>query len=1093
MKTQNDVLLVTVTRVESRAVLDAFERHTGQPAKIQPRGDKTYHDLGVVNGARVWLVLSEMGAGGLGGSQQSVGKAIAEIRPLAVVMVGIAFGMSEEHQAIGDILVSENLRLYELQRAGTEIILRGDRPHASPRLLDAFRNNAYLHWHGADVRFGCVLTGEKLVDNLDFREQLRRFEPEAVGGEMEGAGLYTACQDAKVDWLLIKAICDWADGNKEVDRQPRQQLAASNAAAFVLHTLQTVGLNKQNRGDDPADDELLQTFTASLSSVADDCSKLVTRGISVSGDTHQKPLRLAHVYVSLDTKSPRPDSRENAESTSKTRETLSALEALFDSQTTRVVLVGEPGSGKSTFLQYVTLCLADRLCVAGGRPSHMAGLPVPEFLRGVKALPLRILLREFAAELDAAKPGTSEDVERFLRAQLEDDSHGDAAAKLPELLQRGLAFVLFDGMDEVPRALVPAVRQAITAFAAGGYRKCRVAVTCRTESYRKKNAAGEFEFKLATFPAPHEIAPLSPEHRKQFVRAWYHELEEVQPQFRGEGASCAASLLNALGTERLREMAGNPFFLTAMAALHRPDKPLPDTSAELMHLLVNGVLEEARKPAPGAGSRTGELELAALLRPIKDGLKVLRLRLEAIAYAAREKRQDQASRLVDEDLLRARLLLDKKVNEEWVDRLIECLLHRAGLLQSQDGRTFEFAYRFEEFLAGCHLANRDAWVKLQPSFARRARELLKKQDDYARQVVIWAAGVNAHVQIDRSTVRELVSELTPKCAVAGAGSLTDLELAAEIARDAGMDHWQDEDVPDTGDTVSRLRSRLEEVRDDARGFDIEARSRAASAIGRLGDQRAGAGLRADGLPDIDFDIEIPPGPFPMGDPPKICEAITEPYRISRYPVTVAQYQTFVAAGGYEDDGSEEATQRLSRWWTPEGLQWKRDADIAGPDENEPVFQTPNHPRVGVSWYEAVAFCRWLSEKLEQPIALPGETQWERAARHTDGRLYPWGREEDDLTQRCNMGHTGLQHTSAVGLFPGGKAECGALDMAGNVWEWCEDLYQADKPYRVLRGGSWSINDPAYLRCACRSFSVPGCRLNVVGFRVVWLVGCSARG
>ena len=115
MKTQNDVLLVTVTRVESLAVLDAFERHTGQPAKIQPRGDKTYHDLGVVNGARVWLVLSEMGAGGLGGSQQSVGKAIAEIRPLAVVMVGIAFGMSEEHQAIGDILVSENLRLYELQ------------------------------------------------------------------------------------------------------------------------------------------------------------------------------------------------------------------------------------------------------------------------------------------------------------------------------------------------------------------------------------------------------------------------------------------------------------------------------------------------------------------------------------------------------------------------------------------------------------------------------------------------------------------------------------------------------------------------------------------------------------------------------------------------------------------------------------------------------------------------------------------------------------------------------------------------------------------------------------------------------------------
>ena len=180
MKPEPNLLLVTVTRVESRAVLDAFERHTGQSAKIQPRGDKTYHDLGAVNGARVWLVLSEMGASGLGGSQQSVGKAIAEIRPSAVVMVGIAFGMSEKHQAIGDILVSENLRLYELQRAGSQIVLRGDRPHGSPWLLDVFKN-AHLHWTGATVRFGCVLTGEKLVDNLDFREQLRAFEPEAVG------------------------------------------------------------------------------------------------------------------------------------------------------------------------------------------------------------------------------------------------------------------------------------------------------------------------------------------------------------------------------------------------------------------------------------------------------------------------------------------------------------------------------------------------------------------------------------------------------------------------------------------------------------------------------------------------------------------------------------------------------------------------------------------------------------------------------------------------------------------------------------------------------------------------------------------------
>ena len=88
------------------------------------------------------------------------------------------------------------------------------------------------------VRFGVLLTGEKLVDNIDYREELRRFEPEAIGGKTEGAGLYAASHDRKVDWILVKAICDWADVNKAVDKTGRQQNAAMNAAKIVLHALQ---------------------------------------------------------------------------------------------------------------------------------------------------------------------------------------------------------------------------------------------------------------------------------------------------------------------------------------------------------------------------------------------------------------------------------------------------------------------------------------------------------------------------------------------------------------------------------------------------------------------------------------------------------------------------------------------------------------------------------------------------------------------------------------------------------------------------------------------------------------------------------------
>jgi nucleoside phosphorylase len=105
------------------------------------------------------------------------------------------------------------------------------------RLLDRFRSGDN-DWQYAPTHFGLVLSGEKLVDDLTFREWLLKIEPEAIGGEMEGAGLYAAARNAKVDWILVKAICDWADGTKNDDAQ---QLAARNAAQFVLHVLQLGG------------------------------------------------------------------------------------------------------------------------------------------------------------------------------------------------------------------------------------------------------------------------------------------------------------------------------------------------------------------------------------------------------------------------------------------------------------------------------------------------------------------------------------------------------------------------------------------------------------------------------------------------------------------------------------------------------------------------------------------------------------------------------------------------------------------------------------------------------------------------------------
>lgn len=243
-----DVLIVTVTDVESRAVMEAFREVVGKEPKPEPISDRIYLDLGDVNGTRVFMALSEMGSGGVGGSQKSVDKGIEALSPAAVIMVGIAFGINEVKQSIGDVLVSQQLWLYDLQRVGKDqIIPRGDKPHASAWLIN-WLQVANLKWDQskAKIRTGVVLSGEKLVDNIDYRGQLKQFALEAIGGEMEGAGLYVASQDKKVDWILVKGICDWADGEKGTDKDSRQRLAARNAAEFVLHALQHASLKRDH-------------------------------------------------------------------------------------------------------------------------------------------------------------------------------------------------------------------------------------------------------------------------------------------------------------------------------------------------------------------------------------------------------------------------------------------------------------------------------------------------------------------------------------------------------------------------------------------------------------------------------------------------------------------------------------------------------------------------------------------------------------------------------------------------------------------------------------------------------------------------------
>ena len=280
-------------------------------------------------------------------------------------------------------------------------------------------------------------------------------------------------------------------------------------------------------------------------------------------------------------------------------------------------------------------------------------------------------------------------------------------------------------------------------------------------------------------------------------------------------------------------------------------------------------------------------------------------------------------------------------------------------------------------------------------------------------------------------------------------------------------------------------------------------------------------------------IEIPAGPFIMGsddgyddEKPRHALDLGYAFRISRFPITNAQFQAFVEDGGYQEARYWVEAQATG-WWrdgkavrgryrlkdeSQQEIELFATEEATAPANFGEPFNSSNHPVVGVTWYEALAFSRWLTERMEaegllkpgEEASLPSEAEWERAARGAAGRVYPWGDNPDP--NRANWEETGLKSTSPVGAFPGGVTPDGIEDLSGNVWEWTRSLWGTDpwtpevgypydpedgrealdpdeKTWRVVRGASW-YNDAKLGRCAVRDRYFPNDGDNLYGFRMV---------
>jgi len=220
-------------------------------------------------------------------------------------------------------------------------------------------------------------------------------------------------------------------------------------------------------------------------------------------------------------------------------------------------------------------------------------------------------------------------------------------------------------------------------------------------------------------------------------------------------------------------------------------------------------------------------------------------------------------------------------------------------------------------------------------------------------------------------------------------------------------------------------------------------------------------------------IRIPGGNFNMGDDAYDSEkprhqVYVPDYYIGRFPVTNFEYRAFVRDTG-----------------TPPPRHWQAD--------NYPE-ELGGHPVVHVNWYDALAYCRWLSRKTGKPYRLISEAEWEKAARGEDERIWPWG--NDWNKDNCNCQEGGAGQTTPVGQYsPQGDSFYGIADMAGNIWEWCSSRFQA-YPYstdgdredldatgdRVLRGGAY-LNESRFMRCTYRYRRLPNSQDGTTGFRV----------
>ncbi|MCB1810023.1 MAG: NACHT domain-containing protein, partial [Candidatus Competibacteraceae bacterium] len=576
---------------------------------------------------------------------------------------------------------------------------------------------------------------------------------------------------------------------------------------------------------------------------------------------------------------------------------LSTLEAVIRDR--RVVLLGDPGSGKTTFVNHLAQALALRDF------EHLSGWPEDE----KDHLPILVILRDLASWLKkhaAERKASAGLLWNYIEHDLHERKLGFALPLLQQALDEKRAVVLLDGLDEVsPVEVLGQIQASITEFIQQRYPGNRYLATCRVLSYQQP----QWRFPDAVFQTA-ELAPFDDRQIKAFIDAWYLEIGRVWNESPNRTASLANKLCEAVRRPDLTRLAPNPLLLTVMAVVHAHKGELPDARALLYKEAVDVLLWrwEKHKQAD-AGS------LLDKLREQGRNEGDLITKLEQLAYKAHDQggienddeNDDTVAGIGELELLKALRALHKQKSLDWAQDIVDRLKLRAGLLLEREPGVFTLPHRtFQEYLAGSYLAR-------QSNFATTVCQLMDERG-YWRQVILLAVGYLIHQQREYEKPLSLVQMLCPVKQARSNADWRNIWLAGEVLLEIGLNRV--EDTEQGAELLKRVRQRLTSLVEHGK-LNARERVEAGDVLGQLGDPRFDAAkfylpCRYRNKPEsfVGF-IKIEQGPFVMGSREDDEEAdenehgnpdqliIDYDYWIGRYPVTVGQYGVYVQAGGAE--------------------------------------------------------------------------------------------------------------------------------------------------------------------------------------------------